>query len=346
MCCGKPLWWARFELLLWWRQGRDLPPLVTTDPVSEDSTTAGILPDATILLGGEDEPSDMRAGGRLDIGFWLDEQQCTGVGYRFFGVGDDDMRFRANSLDNPVLAIPFFDLDAGQNESLLVAYPGLASGRIAVDGSSSVTGNDFYARFLWCRDCDSRLDFVTGWHFSRILDEVRIRSTSEVTETGGTIPIGTTTDVRDEFDASNQFHGAILGLVHEYECKCWSWQTMARVSLGNMRQRIRVDGRTRIAVPGDDAEVTAGGLFTSPDTNIGEFERDEFCAVTEVGVTLHYHVAPCTKLSIGYSFIHWSDVLRAGEQIDTVVGDDRPRLTLDNGDFWVQGINFGLAREF
>ena len=38
------------DVLLWWREGRDLPPLVTTDPTSEDSTTAGVLPDATILL--------------------------------------------------------------------------------------------------------------------------------------------------------------------------------------------------------------------------------------------------------------------------------------------------------
>ena len=34
MCCGKPLWWAKFDVLLWWREGRDLPPLVTTDPAS------------------------------------------------------------------------------------------------------------------------------------------------------------------------------------------------------------------------------------------------------------------------------------------------------------------------
>src|SRR5262245_54638831 len=50
--CGcNTLVWAKFDVLLWWRQGRDFPPLVTTDPISESSTTAGILPDASILFG-------------------------------------------------------------------------------------------------------------------------------------------------------------------------------------------------------------------------------------------------------------------------------------------------------
>ena len=327
-------------------KARDLPPLVTTDPTTEDSTTAGILPNATILFGDGRESSQMQAGGRFDIGFWCDERQCTGIGNRFFGLGRDDMRFQIDSLDEPVLAIPFIDADASANEALLVAYPGLLSGSIDVQGSSEVLGNDLYARFLICRDCDSRLDFITGWHFSRINDDLRIRSRSTVTEVGGSIPIGTQTDVFDRFDTRNEFHGAILGLVHEYECHCWSWQTLARISLGSMNQRVIIDGQTTIAVPDEDPEITAGGLFTNPDTNIGEFERSEFTAVTEVGLSLAYHVGPCTKLSVGYSFIYWSDVLRPGDQIDTSVGEDRPQFRFDRGDYWVQGVNLGFVREF
>ncbi len=345
MCCGKPLWWARFELLLWWREGRDLPPLVTTgDPSVVDSTDAGILPAAEILFGGGRQSSDMQAGGRLDLGFWLDERQCTGIGNRFFGLGNDDMHFRSDSLDNPILAIPFIDVDT--EESLLIAFPGLASGSVDVQGSSEVLGNDLYARFLLCRDCDSRLDFITGWSDSRINDDLRIRSRSTITEVGGNIPIGTETNVFDRFDTRNEFNGVILGLIHEYECRCYSWQTLARVSLGNMNQRVIIDGQTSIAVPGDDAEVTAGGLFTNPDTNIGEFERNEFTAVTEVGLNFAYHVGPCTKLTVGYSFLYWNDVLRPGDQIDRTVGDGRPDQRFDRSDYWVQGVNLGFTREF
>lgn len=350
MCCGKPLWWAKFDVLLWWREGRDLPPLVTTDPISEDSTTAGILPDATILLGNQRETSDMAAGGRIDVGFWMEEHQCWGIGNRFFGLGQDSTKFHIDSLDNPVLAIPFFDFDLDANNALLVAYPGLSTGEIDVDANSSVIGNDVYARFLLCRDCDSRLDFITGYHYSRINEDLRIASSQTVTEAGGNIPLGTVTDVLDQFDVRNAFHGAILGLMHEYDCCCWTWTALARMSIGSMHERVTIDGSTRIAVPGEDPSVTAGGLFTGEE-NIGEFSRSEFTAVTEIGLTLAYKWGPCTRLSVGYSFIYWNDVLRAGDQIDPRLGEDEggnihPRFRFNHGDYWVQGINLGLVREF
>jgi hypothetical protein len=346
MYCNKPIWWARGEVLLWWRQGRSLPPLVTTDPVSEDSTTAGILPDAEILFGDGRVDSNMQVGGRIDIGVWMDERQCLGIGNRFFGVGSDNLRFQIDSLDNPVLAIPFFDVDADDNESLLIAYPGLSSGSIDIEGSSSIVGNDVYARFLICRDCNSRVDFLTGWHYSRVRDELRIRANTTVTEVGGDIPLGTETDVLDQFETQNSFNGAILGIIHEYECRCWSLQSLVRVSLGNMNQRATINGQTTIAVPDEDPEVTEGGLFTNADTNIGTFRRNEFSAVSELGVTLAYHCGPCTKLTVGYSLIYWSDVLLAGEQIDPNVGGDQPSFSFNSSDYWVQGLNLGLVKEF
>jgi hypothetical protein len=344
--CNKPMWWVRGEVLLWWRQGRDVPPLVTTDPVSEDSTTAGILPDASILFGGGREEGDMQVGGRIDIGFWIDQRQCLGIGNRFFGLGSDSLRFQIDSLDNPVLAIPFFDVDADDNDALLVAYPGLSSGSIDIEGSSSIVGNDVYVRYLICRDCNSRVDFLTGWHYSRVRDDLSIRSSSVVTEVGGDIPLGTETDVLDEFEMQNTFNGAILGIIHEYECHCWSLQSLVRVSIGNMSQRATINGQTTIAVPDEDPEVTAGGLFTNADTNIGTFRRDEFSAVSELGVTLAYHCGPCTKLTVGYSLVYWSDVLQAGEQIDPSVGEDQPEFRFNSSGYWVQGLNLGLVKEF
>jgi hypothetical protein len=96
--------------------------------------------------------------------------------------------------------------------------------------------------------------------------------------------------------------------------------------------------------------VTEGGLFTG-ERNIGTFSRSEFTAVTEVGLTLAYHWGPCTRLTVGYTFIYWSDVLRPGDQIDPRVGEspelgEHPAFRFNRGDFWVQGINLGLVREF
>jgi hypothetical protein len=347
--CGcNTILWAKFDLLLWWRQGRDYPPLVTTDPVVEPSTTAGILPDAEILFGGGRVGTDMQAGGRFDVGWWTDPRQCCGFGWRFFGLGKDASEFNITSLQRPVLAIPFFDVDADQNDALLVAYPGLRSGEIHVAGTSEVLGNDIYGRFLLCRGCNSRLDFITGWHFSRINDGVEIRSQSTVTEVGGNIPLGTVTTIRDQFDARNEFHGGILGLMWERDCGCWTTNVLARMAIGNMHETMIINGSTRFAVPGETPVETSGGLFTG-DSNIGLVSRNEFTAVTEVGFTLGYRWGPCTRINVGYTFIYWNDVISASGAINPNIDPEegtQPTFTFRHSDYWVQGINLGIVREF
>jgi hypothetical protein len=341
--------WARFEVLLWWREGRAFPPLVTTDPVTEPSTTAGILPDATTLFGGEVVASDMAAGGRFDVGTWFDPRQCYGVGWRFWGLGKDGLNFNVNSLQNPVLAIPFIDFATGDNEAFLVAYPGLRTGEINVSASSEVLGNDVYGRFLLCRTCDSRWDFITGWHFSRINDDVTIRSENVNTDPGGGIPLGRTTTVRDHFGVQNEFHGGILGLMWERECGCLTTQIMGRMSLGNMRETSFINGSFTTQDPGLDPVTVQGGLFTA-DSNIGTRQRDEFTAVTEVGVNLSYRCNNCTELTLGYTFLYWNDIARPENSIDTRIGtnagEDRPQFEFRHADYWVQGLSLGLTREF
>ncbi|HZN35389.1 MAG TPA: BBP7 family outer membrane beta-barrel protein [Pirellulaceae bacterium] len=345
--CCHPLVWARFDVLLWWRQGRDYPPLVTTDPVNEPSTTAGILPDATILFGGDRVASNMAVGGRFDIGTWTDPRQCWGIGWRFFGIGQDSTDFSINSLQNPVLAIPFTDANSDTNDALLIAYPGLRTGSIGVRGSSEVLGNDVYGRFLLCRDCDSRLDFITGWNYTRVNDSVTIRSSATVTEIGGNIPVGTVTDIRDDFRAHNEFNGGILGLLWERNCGCWSTQLMGRMSLGSNFEETSIRGSTQIASPGLPAQTDDQGLFAA-DTNSGVFSRSEFTAITEIGLRLAYRCNNCTQLTVGYTFMYWNDIATASDAIDTFIGSEaqRPRFAFEHSDFWVQGISLGFSREF
>ena len=347
--CNNTMVWARFDVLLWWRQGRDFPVLVTSDPVIESSTTAGILPDAQTIFGGQRVGGDLAAGGRFDIGWWCDPQHCTGYGWRFFGLGRDTNGFTINSNQNPILAIPFTDNSTGTNDALLVAYPGLRSGSISVEGRSGLVGNDLYGRHLLCRDPNSRVDFITGWHYNRLNDIVQIRSTSTVTETGGTIPVGTVTDIQDQFQARNEFNGGILGLMWEQNCGCWNLQALARVALGNMHETMRISGSSTIAVPNQTPETTANGLF-SQASNGGQFSRNEFTAIWEAGLNWNWRFAPCTELTVGYTFMYWNDVISPTDGIDTTIGtdggDDRPQFVFRHSDYWVQGISIGLTQEF
>jgi hypothetical protein len=334
---------------MWWRQGRDYPPLVTTDSVTASPTEAGTLPDAAILFGDGRDGTNMQAGLRFDIGWWCDPRQCVGYGWRFFVLGKDSGEFNIDSLDNPVLAVPFRDVDADDNEAILIAFPSLRSGEIHIAANSDIVGNDLYGRFLLCRDHDSRLDFITGWHYSRIKDAVAIRTRSTITEVGGTIPQGTEFNTFDEFEAHSEFNGGILGLMWEGNCGCCTTNLMARMSLGNMHEIMRIRGSNRIDDPLTPPVTDTGGIFTAA-SNIGEFTRDEFTAVTEVGLTFAYRFRPCTQLTVGYSFLYWSDALNPGHAIDTGVSPsgaaDRPSFSFRHSDYWAQGINLGLQWQF
>jgi hypothetical protein len=345
--CSNSLVWAKFDLLLWWRQGRDFPALVTTDPTTEASTTAGVLPDAQILFGGQRVGTDLQAGGRADIGFFFDPRQCSGIGVRVFGLGRDASSFTVASNDVPVLAVPFVDFDTGNNDALLVAFPGLRSGSVNVSGSSSVFSNDVYWRCLLCRDCYTRLDFITGWNYSRVADEVNINTRTEVLS-DPTIATGTVLTTRDQFTAHNDFNGGILGLLWERNCGCWQTSVLARMSLGNMHQTMIIAGSGEARLDGD-VEPTTG--FFARERNTGRSSRNEFTAITEFGANLAYRFAPCTQFTVGYSFLYWNDILTAAKGIDTQIGTNqdgttRPQFDFRHSDFWVQGINLGLTREF
>jgi hypothetical protein len=61
--------------------------------------------------------------------------------------------------------------------------------------------------------------------------------------------------------------------------------------------------------------------------------------------------------TFGYRLLYWSDVMRAGEQIDTSVntsqippgqltGETRPTVPFKTSEFWAQGLHFGLEYAF
>jgi hypothetical protein len=340
--------WARFEALLWWQQGRDLPPLVTTDPATEPFATAGILPNASVLFGNGTEQGDVAVGGRFDIGTWCDTQQCYGFGWRFFGLGNDSMGFASSSVQNPVLAIPFSTINPVANDALVISYPGLREGSINIDLDSEILGNDLYGRFLLCRNGLCRIDFITGYHFSRFADSLVMRS--QFTDVDPqSVDFNSVTTVVDEFHANNEFHGGILGFIWERDCGCLNTQLLARTALGGMRQRMLIDGSFTFDTPAAPPVVTPGGLFTAP-SNLGTFGQTEFSAVTEFGLTCAYRVRRCTQLTFGYSFILWNNVQRPGNAIDTTIDNGqpstRPAFNFNTTSFWAQGLNLGFECKF
>lgn len=168
--------------------------------------------------------------------------------------------------------------------------------------------------------------------------------------------IGTTVNLFDLFESENEFHGVEIGHASRHYRGRWMLETMVKLALGSTRSITTISGQTVRTVPGAGSATSAGGLLSQP-SNIGTHEFDSFTIVPELGLSLKYDITPCLQASVGYSFLYWSKVGRAGEQIDLDVnltqqppgpltGDLRPRYPQSTNDFWAQGLNVGLEYTF
>ena len=346
--CGPLQYWARVEYLLWWRQERDLPPLVTSSPFGTAEASAGVLGlnTTSVLFGNESVGDDAGSGGRIEFGLWLDACQCWALSADFWALDEDTVTFDLSSNSNPIIARPFADL--GTQDAFLVAFPNVRTGNINVSSEADVLGADVLFRRRLSRGACGELDLLLGYQTTRIDEHLIISSSSTVTEVGGSTPVGTTIDLRDSFETQNEFHGAVIGLASRWEQNCWRFESLAKVGLGNMNRQAEISGSTRTVVPGGGTTV-GGGLLAL--NNPGLFEDDQFAAVPELSFTMTRALNRCSDLVIGYNFIFWSDVAQAGEQVDLNVdvaaGTNVPaEFTFQDSDYFVHGLRLGVQGSY
>jgi hypothetical protein len=349
------------EYLLWWLKNGPVPPLVTASPPS----SAGILgqPGTVTLFGpGSDLTGSPLSGGRFTAGAWLDDCQTVGVEGSYFFLGTGTRNFTAagtGAPGSPVLARPFFNALTGREDSELVAAPGVLAGSVGVASSSRLQGAEANALCNLCCGCDCgcgyRVDALAGFRYLDLKESISISENLTVLPT---VPLlgGTNFLVSDRFDTRNQFYGGQVG-VQGQVWSGWLFATAAaKVALGDTHQSVDVSGFTRIAPPGAAATTLPGGLLAL-SSNSGHFTRDRFSVVPEGRLGFGVQVTDYLRVSIGYTFLYWSNVARPGDQIDRVVnpaalpilggtapavGPARPAFTFKDTDFWAQGLSVGL----
>jgi hypothetical protein len=343
-------------------KGDRLPPLITTSPAGTPQAQAGVLgaPGTAVLFGGSDVNDDVRSGGRFTLGSWLDDCQRFDVEGDYFLLESKVAGFSASSGGSPILARPFFDV-SGSPASELVAFPGLARGSVSVSAESTgLVGADALLSANLCRGCGYRLDVVGGYRFLRLADRLGIDESLVSTSASNPsfVPAGTTLDVHDRFDTVNEFHGGNVGLRGELRHGAWLLQGLAQVAVGNNNEVVDVNGATTVTVPGAPPVTHMGGLLAL-QSNIGHFSRDRTVVIPEFGARVGYQFSPCLRAFVGYTFLYWGEVLRAGNQIDQTVntsllppvtgpvtGPPRPAPRLADSSFWAQGISLGLEVDF
>ena len=354
-------WWFQSDYSLWWMKGNRLPPMVTTSPPMTPRTDAGVLglPGTGILFGDDRVDTDPRHGGRIQFGRWLGDDQAAGIEFSFMGMGGADTRYTAASQGNPILARPFYDVQAGAMASLLTAFPSVLDGTIDINTDSEMYSAGILLRKNWRSGTRGRIDLVGGYRYLRFGEGLSVVENLVSTDPGGTIQIGTQIDVYDSFETETDFHGGEIGLLAEVFHGPLSLSVLAKLGIGGVRQVVAVDGSTIVTTPGNPPTPPAPGGMLALPTNMRTQARSDFALLPELGVTLNCQLTDCLTLTFGYRFLYLTEVVRTGDQIDfglnptqfprsnvPFAGPARPAPLFHSTGMWAQGLNIGGKLEF
>jgi hypothetical protein len=360
--CGfGPRIWGGLLYFANWRDDRNLPPLVTTSPVGTPFAQAGLLPDATILVGGDVGGEEVRSGAKAFAGIWLDELHEVALAGSAWAVEADPEAFFFASNGAPgslIIAQPFESTLTNAQSRAIVAFPGFSSGSVRVVSKQFNTyGGDLYLQTNWTRTPCASVDLIGGYVTARMDDLVSINADRTSIPPNGPPPFGATLSFHESFRTQNEFHGGELGITSQLQSldQRWTFNVTGKCGFGGMTQRLRIRGTT-VTQAGGVVVVTPGGLYTQP-TNIGDFEQTKFAVAPEVEMRMTNWVTPHIGLSVGYQFYYWSSVALAGDQIDTtvnptqfgggvLVGEARPRARFNPADYWIQGLTVGIVGQF
>ncbi|MHB1426646.1 MAG: BBP7 family outer membrane beta-barrel protein [Gemmataceae bacterium] len=347
-------YWIGVDYLLWWTKGDRLPALVTSGSPTDAVPGALGQPGTQDLFGG-DYVSRARSGIRLRGGYWFTPDQTFGIDAAFFFLGGQSAGFNDSSNGIPVLARPFFNVNTGHEDAFLVAYPGLQAGNITGDLSTRLCGADIDLRGMLFRGASYQVNLLGGFRFLDLHDSLALQENDTIfPQTIAAPEIWTTTG--DRFSTSNQFYGGQVGADLMWSRGRFFIDVLGKMALGMSVENAGINGWAAFNTSQGQSGLIGAGQLALP-SNIGRYGQDRFAVVPEAGVNFGYALTRHIRLTFGYTLLYWSNVFRAGDQIDRglnptelaaligrgpLVGPARPNFTFQSTDFWAQGLNFGL----
>jgi hypothetical protein len=351
-----PYFWANFNYMASWiKPDRTLQPLVTLG--APNAAVPGALddPGTTVLFDGRSLHEQPFWGGRFNVGTWFDECQYCGLEGGYFFLGSQDRGFIASANGAPGLPglyVPFFDPLTGIQDAFVVAQQQRSSGIVEINSRTRVQGAEGHFLFSFMRGMTWRSDAIVGVRWLILDEEIVVQETIRLQDDATTI------GVLDTFTTRNDFIGLDLGFKTQFRRDKWFLNLVTRVALGGNNQQISNDGFTGATNTAGDSNVIRAGRLTGP-ANIGNFNNDIFAVVPEVGLTLGYQPRNWLRVSLGYNWMYWDNVVRPGGNIDPVVNPigvptsgqfnpnalyepRRPGVPYNLTDFWVQSVAIGI----
>ena len=386
VCSPPGRFWLREDYLMWWSNGMNLPPLVTTSPAGTGRSDAGVLggPNTAILFGNTLVGNDIWSGERTTMGMWLDCCHVWGVEGDYMNFGGMSFGFNSATLaGNPILARPFFNVQTGQQASQLVTFPGeVGGGGVTADAMQYFQSGGILLSYNLCSDhsCDGgcgscstscdpscanaccapamhccRMDLLAGFRWYNLSDSLGVHENLQELATDSPIP-GAAFDIHDNFSARNDFYGTEIGLRSNIYRGRWSLEILTKIAMGNTHEVVNVNGTTAVTAPGQTPMNYNTGILAGP-ANSGTFQRDVFTMIPEINLELSYELSCHWRTYVGYNALFWGSVSRSADQVDLNLdprnfpppqagGLPFPQFPGRLASFWAQGVTMGLERRF
>ena len=363
------------DYLYWNAEGMRTPPLVTSSPTGTPRPDAAFLggPATTILYGGDRINEGWEHGYRITAGYGIDPNLRWKIEGEFLQILDRDESFSAASDDaiapTNIIGRPFFDLINGQETAQLVSFDNVISGRIDISAASQLNTFGAYGRGSTCPmpgPCDviainsplsmqrGRFDVLLGYRYANLQD--RISFAEDLRSLDPANP--GSFQIRESFATENLFHGIELGMAYHGRWNRFSTELVAKVAAGNNQQSVAISGYSDIVEAGF-LERFPGGLYAQR-SNIGVYERNELAVLPQLTFNLGTQLTSFLTIRVGYSLFYFSNVVRAGDHIDTDLNPNlfppeqlplvtsvlRPEFSFNETDYWAHGGNFGVDFRF
>jgi hypothetical protein len=338
--------WHTLELLVWWPRAAPLPPLVSAGP------------SAQTLLGGRALDNPAAAGGRFTVGFSVNPEETAGLAVTYLFLGSAYGTATAGDLFAPPVRLigrPVTSAVTGEPALVPVAEPGRSTGRITASTTSRVTGWEVTGVTNLYATTRARVNALAGYRYFMLNEGLRV---DQFTLYPGGRPV--LFNAADQFDAHNRFHGGQLGLSADLTRGAVFVEAAGKVALGQGVSVVRASGQTVALRPGPDLTFYRAGVLGQP-SNSGRFVQSGFAVLPEAMVKVGYRFADRSRFYVGYNFIYLSEAARPGQQLDLTLdptevpiagrgglgaGPDRPAPILTRGEFWTQGLTFGLEYRY
>jgi hypothetical protein len=354
----SPRFYLGADYLLWWGRSQQTPPLVTRGRITDAVPGAAGQPGTVPVFGPGGLDNESASGGRLTAVYWFDQDHTCGVDARAFALEQSSSNHGVGGLGTDprvTLSRPFFDPNFNAQDADPIVVPGVQAGNIIIAMPRRLVGIDANFRYAECVDlfAFNRMTLLAGGRYVG-LDEKLLISEGVVDLPDANGDPGNITTLHDNFVTYNRFYGGQVGVEAESRVGPVVLTLTGKCAFGQTYQLLKVSGDTLVNDPtGAFTYDPKRGLLVQP-TNNGRLSREQFGVVPEFDLNLAWEFNDHLQVSLGYTFIYWSKVVRPGDQVDPVVnvgavGDPgqfgtspHPLLPFRTTGFWAQGLTAGV----